>query len=532
MFDGRFPEPLTNITPKIREKVRNEWQGPFGKGTTDTKSDESSFQFIYANCKSFNEAMKPKYKIIIGRRGSGKTALLKRIKLYSNYDIKIECKKQDLIAWMDRRIDPESNYLLIEPYQLECEKYFWKLVFQEVSNQIQAESKSIDIFLEKGKSFFEKIWFGIVSWAKQNQKSTSWIQGLASNLIVQFTENEDKKFARAKEEAKKYLEDRSVVILIDSLEEYTFETEHLQKIFSAILLAVGSFEDEGNFAVKCFFPSESYSNLTKYPGNWGKISRYITFLRWTEEELLVMLCKRLAFYLYCNRYLNIDTLSKFDDVGYSLTFWQNYFSSTVENTVFKVDEVSILYILRHTQMAPRQAIRLCNKISDCGHTYFPNAIIPKKIISQGVAVEEKGLCREVFGSFKDIYPNAEEFCDEYLSDLPMKLSLSELRSFHNRIFSNASPQNRKKYDIYSEFNFFQRMLCELGIFGKEHDDCSKHSTYCLAIFEPNEDHELSIGQDEYIYVHPMFIRKIRFRIDMQKCPKPICSVLLAREDSV
>lgn len=70
------------------------------------------------------------------------------------------------------------------------------------------------------------------------------------------------------------------------------------------------------------------------------------------------------------------------------------------------------------------------------------------------------------------------------------------------------------------------MLFELGIVGKRDVNNSNHPKYCVAIFEPNEDHEIPVGTDEYIYVHPMFIRKVRFCFKRNKCRKPICSNLL------
>ncbi|MDJ0580883.1 hypothetical protein [Crocosphaera sp.] len=519
-----FPESLQDIPDDIRKAFVEKWQEPFGTGRTNDNFAEGSFKYVCSDCKSFQKAIEPKYKIIIGRRGSGKTALVKFIKIFSNYDFKIICQKDELVRWIKNKIRNVSDDIPVETYKRECENFFWNLIFQEISKDDEYEA--INIFLRRGKKIIEKIWFGIINWAEKNQASKSWVQGIIANIFVQFTVEDNEKFEKAKDEAKQTLKNKRVIILIDNIEEYEFESENLKKIFSAILLATVAFDNQGPFTVKCFFPSEYYSNLKKYAVNWGKISGSITFLRWTKEELLVMLCKRLAFFLYCNNQLNIQTLDIFNDYSYSYNFWKKYFPETVTNKVFNVDESSIIYVLRHTQMSPRQAIRICNKISSDAQDFFKSPNSTEKTIGKSIEEEEKNLSIEVFTAFKDIYPNAEYFCDEYLKELTMGFKIDELKKLHNQIASSVKSNEQTQYDRYRDFRTFLRMLCELGIVGKRDVDNLNHPKYCVAIFEPNEDYEMSVGADEYVYVHPMFIRKVRFPFRRNKCRKPICSNLL------
>ncbi|NJK51928.1 MAG: hypothetical protein HC936_02375 [Leptolyngbyaceae cyanobacterium SU_3_3] len=310
--------------------------------------------------------------------------------------------------------------------------------------------------------------------------------------------------------------------MIDNQEKYSLNEPHQQNALAGLLLSAVTFNDEGNITVKCFIPSENYIQLKKLPVNWGKLSQHIITLRWKDRELLSMLCKRLGFYLYRSGKEAGCDLSVFKDVNESLIFWKRYFDSKVYNMAFQTEEPVVPYILRHTQLTPRQVIELCNTIVENSES-FPNSLITGDKIREGVEKCEKKLCREVFSSFQESYPFSEDFCTQYLRRLTMSFRISMLRSVHSVIDDIDG-----KYLTYkNNYLFLERMIFDLGVIGVGLPQgtlpvSNIYQLYHLAEFEPNCDGDFNPNDHTDLFVHPMFIHRINFIRDRNACSKPVC----------
>lgn len=512
------PQPL----PETREELHQvEWDLVFGdslcKGT-----QEGALRYIYTECETFSEAIKPRHRIIMGRQGSGKSSLVKRIMLGTEYDFKIRCKKNDLIRWIGNSI-PESlsSEIPVDSYVDECNSFYWLLIFEKIQEH-NSDQKEIGRFLSSVDSTDESI---LERWSSTNMASRNISISIAAGVISGFVRSNKSSFDKAKVEAISFLKGKKLVILIDSLEDYTFRTEHQQKVFAALLLSAVGFGGNNSVVIKCFLPSESYTQLERYAVNWGKINQRITFLRWKPEELLVMLCKRLAFGLYRNGKSDYLDLSELDSIDSALSFWKQYFPPRITNEAFDgIEEPTVHYILRHTQLTPRQSIQLCNSIVDEASETFPSEIIPVSKIRDGIEKCERQLCKEVFSTFKYIYPSAEDFCSENLQDLAASFRITSIKS--DVYYDIADIERYLPYK--KDYELLKRMLFELGIVGvKNTVDSSLSSTYNFAQFEPNQDTRLNPNKNDDLLVHPMFIHKINFTRDKSVCSKPICSVQMS-----
>ena len=155
---------------------------------------------------------------------------------------------------------------------------------------------------------------------------------------------------------------------------------------------------------------------------------------------------------------------------------------------------------------------------------FPHKPIPSETIREGIMEWEKQLCSEVFSAFKDTYPDAEDFCTEYLRELAVSFRIASVKA---DVHQNISDTGR--YKIYKDdYRFLERMLFELGIIGVEKIvESPLADIYNLAEFEPNRDGRLSPSKNCNLFVHPMFIHKIRFVGGKEVCQKPICPTYMA-----
>ena len=517
MNENYRPESL----PKDRKELLDlEWDLPFGDALCKKSLDEA-LRYVYTECQTFTKAIEPRYRIIMGRKGSGKSSLIKRICLGQEYQFKIICQKHELINWIKNSIpNSESEDTPIESYIDECKHFYWLLIFKEISKE-NPHLKHVKSFLNDASPSDRDFLSGIKEWGKSSIQSDSIPVSLTAGLFTAFIRRQGSNFDQAKKEAQAFLKGKKLVILIDNLEQYLFKTKHQQNIFAALLLSAVSFEGGSNIVVKCFLPSENYTQFEDYCINYGKFSQRITVLRWTAKELLIMLCKRLSFGLFKKGMIDFCDLSQFNNVNNSLCFWKQYFSTKVFNEAFNVYEPIVYYILRHTQLTPRQSIQLCNSIVDKDSDSFPYRPIPSEIIREGIKEWEKHLCSEVFSAFKDTYPDAEDFCQEHLRELAVSFRIASVKADVYQIISDT-----ERYRIYKRnYRFIERMLFELGIVGIEKKvESPLDEIYNLAEFEPNEDGRLSPSKSCNLFVHPMFIHKINFLRDQEVCKKPICPV--------
>ena len=155
------------------------------------------------------------------------------------------------------------------------------------------------------------------------------------------------------------------------------------------------------------------------------------------------------------------------------------------------------YILRHTQLLPRHLLMLLNSIfrkTGVTQTLTPFPV-PKERIINGIRQVEELIVKEIFVAFKLIYPTAEETCRRCLPELGHKFTMGDL----HRVFTRHGKAVFGGENLFE----FQRMLIEIGaigrvIPGKESD------LYIKGNFEYTVQHQLALGQDDEICVHPLF----------------------------
>jgi hypothetical protein len=162
---------------------------------------------------------------------------------------------------------------------------------------------------------------------------------------------------------------------------------------------------------------------------------------------------------------------------------------------FQEDTVS--YILRHTQLLPRHFLMLLNSIfrkPGSTQSLAPFPVTEERIIN-GIRQVEEFIVGEIFVAFRLIYPTADETCRRCLPELGHTFTMGDL----HRVFTR---HGKAIFGSDSLFDF-QRMLVEIGavgrvIPGKESD------LYIKGNFEYTVQHQLTLGQDDELCVHPLF----------------------------
>ncbi len=104
--------------------------------------------------------------------------------------------------------------------------------------------------------------------------------------------------------------------------------------------------------------------------------------------------------------------------------WIPYFGEFITNHR-GVREHTFPYVLRHTQMRPRQLIVLCNSIAAHGRNAGRFPVFSEIDIREGIRMAEGTLATEIINSYNAIYPEVGHIVDA-LTRIPKVFMGNEL----------------------------------------------------------------------------------------------------------
>lgn len=391
----------------------------------------------------------------------------------------------------------------------------FRRLYKEVGNKvpaIQALLERLNI-VDKGS-----IHDAVIEWAEHRAKSDSPVLSVASGLLTCLLNRNRIEFKHAVAEAGHVLVGKRVVILIDNPEDYAlrknedgandvvagiFHNKRALLLFRSLTFAAATFQPkEARISVKYFVPTEVYRFLSRESINWGKIRGSIHALRWEPDELLCMIAKRIRFYRFRCGLLKTETinLAELDSVEHAYKEWLCAFDELTVNSVIGANEYSWHYVLRHTQLMPRQIIACGNRIFEKAAKQLP---ISLHYIKDGIDSSETDNAKDSLGIFEQIHGHILEFCEERLGDIQARIS-------HEDLEKNIYPVLALELDrifAIKDFSRFRRFLSELGIIGRAMPRYDTDLYYC-ALFEDEVDDILRIERKDTLFVHPMFLRHL------------------------
>jgi hypothetical protein len=288
---------------------------------------------------------------------------------------------------------------------------------------------------------------------------------------------------------------KKFAILMDSLDDFRLDIDSVGYALQGLLKIVGSMNKPRDIVdIRFCLPSELYPRFVELSSNPNKDFRRALKLQWSASELLLIGAQRLMFYLALNdrelynKFIRLDLTKRVD----ALNLFGVVLPEKITNQT-GVQEETISYILRHTQLLPRHLIILLNSIFKGNRSnQFP--LRAERIIN-GIQQVEEAMVGEIFVAFNLIYPNAKITCRQCLPELGHKFTVADL----HRVFTRHGKAVFGSDDLLS----FQRMLLEIGAVGKVIPG-SETDLYIKGRFEYTISHQLSISQDDELCVHPLF----------------------------
>lgn len=484
---------------------------PFGPNASEFIGDDL-FGAILDKSNSSFESLKTRPFLIIGRRGSGKTSILKAIKNSGRFDIIAEIPTDASIQEIIDRIDAGAGGgKITETIYRVWEKILWTMVFSECVKRFKTKHP-VDCTLAynylqsigvEEESLPRQIIELIVRLFKgRSDTADSALEAL--NLILDAKSTFDK--VRQKMIAILKEEKARAVILIDNVEQIDMEDKSSSMAISGLLMAVDSFKNTSvPVEVRCCIPAEIYPRLVRIAANTDKSFSSKVVLHWSSAELIHLAALRYKAFLKLHAPASIYAGIRDLDLSHKADlarFIDRFFPRTITNGL-GVEEATLRYVLRHTQLLPRQFISYLNQIA--AHSFARNPgefAFDEASIVAAIREAEHLTCSGVFNGYKMIYPNAEAVCEAMLPELGL--------AFEHGDFERVFRQAQRDLPYFETPNECLKLLTEIGAVGVVEGN---EDQYQRAEFSYNLPQDLATKHSDTLCVHPAFSGKYRCRID-------------------
>lgn len=505
-----------SIDDRIRQYVTKD--APLGPSDAARITDtEVAAHLFDPHNQSFNSLLRKDLSVVIGRRGSGKTALLNSYKYvpylgkiapkkfgsdFRAYGIVIEISAYKKFQEMQRRVVRDGAFRPIEAVVDDWEKLivdYFLATLVSVSGKLAKEDPNllgIQKYLRQDQTDDEN---GLRQdvWGK---KLWSMVRGLWNS------EDKDSTDYLSREDvldiASNYLLSRKTkaVIIFDSMDEYPIGNASFDRTIGALVRFITHFNTRyDQIKIKLGLPSEIFPEVQKSSGNPLKDLVSFDQVQWTAMELMQIAAYRYRLFLslYDPEFgdeLRDLNLNKRDEVH---QFWTRFFPEKQKNR-YEVNEDAMTYVMRHTQLLPRQFLMILHAIVVSSHRLTGGyRQFHAEQVRKSIEEMEPIIAGEIFGAFKHVYPFAEVIGRAVFGNLPTVFSYDKLEDHWRKRGRHLMLKVNSDFEMVH----FCEMLIRMGILGLVSDETE---LYFNAKFGYGSLMPFNIGRGNQLCLHPIF----------------------------
>jgi len=485
---------------------------PFGQADceSEVRALKAEYSELYFDETPFNDAaIKPHTYLIIGRRGSGKTALSHYFSFKKAFDdpIYIDVDEPALYQKFLSELAAhaaESRELAIYRLQRIWAYVVWSVILEQTRG-LSPDIERMCAPSQKRRSvseFINTLFQTLVELFREadGEIADADLDGLLTGPGLKLAQDAVIALARH----------RPVVIAIDTLERYDVSDERLMNAMAALVQCAAEFN--GEFAgrgihLKVFMSGEVFPHLTEVVlQNPLKSVKNPVYLLWRPKDLLRLISWRFCRYLDATGGLDVRSQGRIDWANHEAvmrSMWLPYFGEEITNGR-GLRERTFSYVLRHTQLRPRQLILVCNAIAKRAVEANRFPYFTERDILDAVREAEGDLASEIINSFHSVYARVHEIVDA-LMNMPMVFPGNEL--------DKRAPLSKTAWpdSTYSPAAFRQ-LVAELGIVGR----VSRHNVedgFIDAEFEYSMRDRLRVTHRDKCVIHPMFYKRLNIDLN-------------------
>ncbi len=339
------------------------------------------------------------------------------------------------------------------------------------------------------------------------------------------------------ESASGLLDDHGLVpvLLMDSIEDFKRVLAQHTESIGALFAQVGrSGQPEVPYRIRFSFPAELFHELQKRSHNPMKDFPSSIALHWNAREIVRIAAHRYTLYLehfhpkVLERDRNISSLNV-ERQRDAIALLRHVLPDRVVGEL-GIEEDSIAYVLRHTQLLPRHLLRTLNAIWLREPTPDGAVQVSPEAVIQGVRDVEGQIVAEICRAYELVHPAADEVCRAVVKNLPRRFSDAQLHRAFNQVGKGALKRANQKIEearmlqpiqYYGahvmpepnpDYQDFKAMLVEIGCIGRLLDETER---YHQAEFEYTAPNRLGLSDDDDICVHPLFSGVYQSRPDAE-----------------
>lgn len=398
---------------------------PFGRVSCEEEREalESRYQEFFFHEAPFNEqALDEDTYLIVGRRGTGKTSLTQYFTFQEKFKRAtcIDVDEPDLYetALQELATHAGNERQIAVPRMVRVWIYLiWSLLFHHYRDSaavIRRASSLTGKNRSASRLILDMVKALLTKFVRRRNLGDEFEKLLTSSMIHDAQQAVQAMAAQA-----------PVIVAIDSLERYGGSNEMLLRATAALIEAAAKMNRmyaKGGIHVKVFMADEIFPSVREhFVDNYLKYVKAPLYLHWRPKDLIRLISWRLYAFLRERQPAAVSHVPK--DLDWSRfgsvrdKMWLPFFGEDLINRN-KLQERTFPYVLRHTQLRPRQLVLVCNSIAECAlaSSDFPQFTGP--VIVDGVRRCESHLATEVVNSYSTIYRNVGEII-RALTGLPM-----------------------------------------------------------------------------------------------------------------
>ncbi|RYG96783.1 MAG: hypothetical protein EON58_11265 [Alphaproteobacteria bacterium] len=332
----------------------------------------------------------------------------------------------------------------------------------------------------------------------QDLKKTAY--GALLNVLFYYVDGSDSHYREAVIELDNYLKatKKTCLIIVDTVEDYQLHSPARRSVVSGLLKCAGEYGDSRR-QIRLCLPGENFFEIKKCSKNPLKDFSRNLLLQWTPREIFRIIAWRYKIYCFLydrHSYAKLEYLDHNSMKG-SVEIIDQFMPIKINNRK-GIEERTIRYIFRHSQLMPRQIIVMLNSIfgRTAGSAHEWKSVDQTHVVDS-ISSGERTLVDEIFSAFEFKYPQAKAYCKAAITQLPQVFGFGELHRVYNR--------HCKAIDLDAglplEIQQFRKMLIEIGAVGRV-----RHSTNDMinAEFEYAQPGRLYVGTDDHLCLHPIF----------------------------
>ncbi|MEZ0395851.1 MAG: hypothetical protein ABWK53_05425 [Anaerolineales bacterium] len=483
---------------------------PFGEESCEHEIQvlQDQYHQYYYNQSRFNqEVLDPGVYLIVGRRGSGKTSLTQyfnfqnRIRNAHSIDVNEPQVYSHILQGLADRNFVSTDLAIGEVVKI-WDYLIWTLIFNEYSER-DSQIKAAAVMIRKGNAshFIHDILDGLIKkYVDESGRLSSEISDRLTSPL----------FVDARQRVLEFTANEPVIIAIDTFERYDLYNTAMMVVTASLIQCANNFNiayAHRGIHVKAFVSAEIFPHIQETViTNPTKFIRDPVYLLWRPKDLMRLIAWRFYKYLTVSGYrFPFNSIDWNNQREIRQKLWDPFFGAQVRNLCEQYEQ-SLPYILRHTQMRPRQMVILCNRIARQATQQGKFPYFKDMSISRAIASIESELAGEILSSYSLIYPGASDIVTA-LSAAPPVFQGNYLDQVAKRT-SGFWPKGS-----YSA-TAFRRLVTELGIVGRVRKKDPK-SGIIEADFEYNMNDRLVLNSDDECVIHPMFYAKLQVKREHQ-----------------